>query len=83
MLVGNVSSFFGAGSETVRTSIDWLLLVAAGYPDVRKKVQNEIDRVIGDRSPVWDDNKNMPYTMAVIWEVFRWKPINPINILRT
>ncbi|XP_018495238.1 cytochrome P450 2J6 [Galendromus occidentalis] len=82
VLVGNVSSFFGAGSETVRTTIDWLLLVATAFPDVRKKVQSEIDRVIGDRSPVWDDNKSMPYTMAVIWEVFRWKPINPINILR-
>ncbi|OQR75371.1 cytochrome P450 2J6-like [Tropilaelaps mercedesae] len=82
VLVGNLSSFFGAGSETVRTSIDWLLLVCAAFPGIRVRVQTEIDQVIGDRTPTWEDNRSMPYTMAVIWEVFRWKPINPINILR-
>ncbi|XP_022647409.1 cytochrome P450 2J6-like [Varroa jacobsoni] len=82
VLIGNVASFFGAGSETVRTTIDWLLLVCAAHPDIRVKVQAEIDQVIGDRKPTWDDNRSMPYTMAVIWELFRWKPINPINILR-
>ncbi|GIY94316.1 cytochrome P450 18a1 [Caerostris extrusa] len=76
-------SFFGGGSETVRTTIDWLMLTMAAYEDVQEKVQSEIDNVIGrNRSPTWTDHSQMPYTEATIMEMMRWRTIVPINILR-
>ncbi|XP_064475951.1 cytochrome P450 2J6-like [Ornithodoros turicata] len=83
VLKGNGASFFGAGSETVRTAIDWLLLVSAAYPNVQEKVQAEIAEVVGHDGQVsWSDSRRMPYTQAVIWELLRWKPINPLNLMR-
>ncbi|XP_029851585.2 cytochrome P450 2J6-like [Ixodes scapularis] len=84
LLKGNVASFFGAGSETVRAAIDWLLLMSAVYPERQKKIQAEIDEVVGgtDRQVAWSDRNKMPYTQAFMWEVMRCKPVNPLNLMR-
>lgn len=75
-----VLGFYGAGTETVRNSVEWLLLTAAVYQDAQRRAQNEIDSVIGQsRPPVYSDHKNMPYTDAFIFELLRWKTIIPIN----
>ncbi|GBN78955.1 hypothetical protein AVEN_85547-1 [Araneus ventricosus] len=78
-----IGAFFGAGSETVRLTVDWLILTTAVHQDVQKKVQEEIDNVIGtDRLPSWDERDKMPYTEATIMELMRWRTIVPINVLR-
>ncbi|KAF8792511.1 Cytochrome P450 2U1 like protein [Argiope bruennichi] len=78
-----VGAFFGAGSETVRLTLEWLVLTTATYQDVQKKVQQEIDDVIGtERLPSWTDHSKMPYTEATIMEIMRWRTIIPINVLR-
>ncbi|GFT25381.1 cytochrome P450 2G1 [Nephila pilipes] len=76
-------AFFGAGSETVRVTVDWMLLVSAAYPRVQMRIQTEIDEVIGpDRFPTWQDRLSMPFTEAAIAELMRWKTIVPLNIMR-
>ncbi|GFY75841.1 cytochrome P450 18a1 [Trichonephila inaurata madagascariensis] len=76
-------AFFGAGSETVRVTVDWLLLVSAAYPQVQKRIQAEIDEIIGpDRFPTWQDRIRMPFTEAAIVELMRWRTIVPLNIMR-
>jgi len=82
-LNGNCRAFFGAGSETVRTTTEWSLLLAAGYSKYQQRIQEEIDSVIGrDRNPSWDDRLQMPFTQAFLSEVFRWKTIVPLNLMR-
>ncbi|GBM52619.1 Cytochrome P450 2J2 [Araneus ventricosus] len=82
MLLNNVFDVFTAGSETVRTSILWLIYVIAAFPDVQKKVQKEIMEVIGsEKKPEYMDMRNMPYTHAVILEIMRWKTVLPLNIV--
>lgn len=50
------------------------------YPDVVKRVQEEIDSVVGrDRLPSFKDREYLPYTDAVAKEVFRWYPIVPMG----
>lgn len=42
------------------------------YPDVQRKAQAELDRVIGsDRLPEFSDEHSVPYITAVVHEVLR------------
>ena len=42
------------------------------HPDVQKRAQEELDRVVGtDRLPTLDDRENLPFVNAVIMEVMR------------
>ncbi|XP_008561134.1 probable cytochrome P450 304a1 [Microplitis demolitor] len=51
------------------------------YPEVMKRVQEEIDDVIGcERLPTWDDRKNLPFTEATIREVMRIETITPLSV---
>ncbi|PRD28574.1 UNVERIFIED_CONTAM: Steroid 17-alpha-hydroxylase/17,20 lyase [Trichonephila clavipes] len=82
MLMINVLDIFSAGSETVRTTILWFVYSMAAFPDVQKKIQQEILEVIGtERNPEFLDLKSMPYTHAVLLEQMRWKTIVPLNLI--
>lgn len=60
------------GSDTSSASLQNAVLILTRFPHVQVKARAEIDRVIGgDRVPAWEDLPNLPYTMAVIEEVFR------------
>ena len=51
------------------------------YPDVQRKAQNEVDRVVGaDRLPQFDDYNNLIYIQAVILETLRWMPVLPLGV---
>lgn len=83
MLAGNLQGFFAAGTETVKTMLEWCFLTVAAYKKVQEKVQSEIDAVIGyDRTPCWMDRLQMPFTQAVIAEIHRWRSVSPFNLLR-
>lgn len=48
------------------------------YPEVQKKAQEEIDRVIGrERLPQVVDRPSLPYVEAVFKETLRWFPVVP------
>ncbi|XP_075544608.1 cytochrome P450 2A4-like [Dermacentor variabilis] len=83
-LIGNVGNFFGAGSNTVMMTVHWHILNCADKVDsVQRRIQEEIDRVVGrERQPRWEDHNKMPFTTAVIWEMYRWRTIAPLSIPR-
>ncbi|NXA39499.1 CP2DH protein, partial [Eudromia elegans] len=72
---------FSAGSETTATTLRWAFLYLLLHPEVQKKVQAEIDTVVGrERSPRMEDQANMPYTNAVIHEVQRYGDVVPVGL---
>ncbi|XP_069461876.1 cytochrome P450 2K4-like isoform X2 [Ambystoma mexicanum] len=75
-----VKNLFSAGMETTSTSLRWGLLLLMKYPEVQKKVQEEIERVLGSAQAQYDDRNKMPYTNAVIHEIQRFANILPISI---
>ncbi|XP_052016272.1 cytochrome P450 2D10 isoform X2 [Apodemus sylvaticus] len=74
---------FTAGMVTTSATLSWALLLMILHPDVQRRVQQEIDEVIGQvRSPEMADQAHMPYTNAVIHEVQRFGDIAPLNLQR-
>nr|XP_020143396.1 cytochrome P450 2D17-like isoform X7 [Microcebus murinus] len=76
-----VADLFSAGMETSSTTLAWALLLMILHPDVQRRVQQEIDEVIGQvRRPEMGDQAHMPYTTAVIHEVQRFADIIPMGV---
>nr|XP_044634448.1 cytochrome P450 2D14-like isoform X2 [Equus asinus] len=75
-----VSDLFAAGMVTTSTALAWALLLMILHPDVQRRVQQEIDEVIGQtRRPEMGDQARMPFTMAVVHEVQRFGDIAPLG----
>ncbi|KAH7922200.1 cytochrome P450 [Leucogyrophana mollusca] len=73
-------ALFGAGAETTAVSITNMIMAAACYPEAQKKVQAELDKVVGrDRPPTFADQESLPQLQAFIEETLRWRPILPIG----
>ncbi|KAM5165065.1 uncharacterized protein ACMZJ9_007480 [Mantella aurantiaca] len=75
-----VTDLFSAGMETTSTSLRWGILLMIIYPDIQRKVQNEIEKVTGSSPPQAGHRKDMPYTDAVIHEIQRFGNIVPANV---
>ena len=72
-----------AKDQTV-VSLTILLLALVHYPEVLKKAQREIDRVVGtDRLPTFSDREQLPYVDCIIKEVLRWGTPVPISTFIT
>ena len=53
------------------------------YPEVQKRAQKELDRVIGHgRLPEFSDRDSLPYIDAVVKELLRWHPVIPSGTVR-
>ncbi|XP_072047418.1 cytochrome P450 2J3-like [Amphiura filiformis] len=75
-LLAVVNDFFIAGTETTSTTLRWALLYMLKYPDVQRRVHEEIDSVVGrDRLPKLFDKPDLPYTVSVIHEIQRFASI--------
>lgn len=54
------------------SSIGTFFLAMLLYPDVQKKAQEELDRVVGTgRLPTFEDETSLPYVSAVVKEAMR------------
>ncbi|XP_004416938.1 PREDICTED: cytochrome P450 2C21 isoform X3 [Odobenus rosmarus divergens] len=80
-LIITIWDMFGAGTETVSTTLRYGLLMLLKYPEVTAKVQEEIHRVVGrHRSPCMQDRSCMPYTDAVVHEIQRYINLIPNSV---
>lgn len=71
-LIQVMNDIFSAGLENVTSTIEWSILFLMLNPDVQRKIQNEINDIIGkEHEPQLADLENMPYTEATFWEVLR------------
>jgi cytochrome P450 len=51
------------------------------FPDVQKKAQAELDKVVGrGKLPTFADYGHLPYIRALVKETLRWKPVAPLGV---
>ncbi|KAH9856163.1 cytochrome P450 [Lenzites betulinus] len=72
---------YGAGVETSRGTLTMIFLHLVRNPDMLRKAQEEVDRVVGnDRLPELADRPSLPYLNAFLEEVYRWSPVLPMAV---
>jgi len=80
MLKRVASSLYGGGSDTTASANSSFFLLMSLHPEIQRKAQEEIDRVIGhDRLPNAQDRKDLPYVNAIMREVMRLNPVVPLG----
>ncbi|MGW8986410.1 cytochrome P450 [Streptomyces parvus] len=62
------------GHETTSTTLVWAWYLLARNPRVRDALAEELDRVLGDREPGFEDYAQLTYTQAVVKETLRLYP---------
>ncbi|KAL1207242.1 Cytochrome P450 76C4 [Cardamine amara subsp. amara] len=74
---------FVAGTDTNSSTVEWAMAELFGNPKTMTKVQDEINRVIGQNGVVQEsDISKLPYLEAVVKETFRLHPAAPFLIPR-
>ncbi|KAF5353962.1 hypothetical protein D9756_007033 [Leucocoprinus leucothites] len=71
---------FAGGADTTVSTVQSYFMAMALYPEVQKKAQEELDRVLGGRLPEFNDRPNLPYINAMVKESMRWQPVTPVGL---
>jgi cytochrome P450 len=66
-----VFTMFIAGHETTALTLTWLFTLLHGRPEIIEAMVAEVDRVLGDRDPVFEDFPKLTYLRQVIDETLR------------
>jgi cytochrome P450 len=69
-----VMTIFLAGHETTANNLAWTFYLLSKNPDVRARLQEEVDRVLGGRQPDLEDIQNLVYTRQILDESLRLFP---------
>lgn len=77
-LRNELMTMFIAGHETTANAMSWLWTILSSKSDIREKIEQEVDEVLGDRMPVASDFANLPYCLKVFKETMRLYPPVPI-----
>lgn len=69
-----VMTIFFAGHETTALTLTWAWTLLAEHPQVLSRLQTEVDRVLGERTPGVEDLDSLVYTRMIIDETLRLYP---------
>lgn len=75
--IDNVITFIGAGHETTANTLCWTLYLLSEFAWADARVAEELDRVLGGRTPTAEDAGRLVYTRQVLEEAMRLYPPAP------
>jgi cytochrome P450 len=62
------------GHDTIGETLAWTWYLLSMHPEIERRLSLEIDRVLGDRTPVVADLERLPYAAMVLQESLRLFP---------
>ncbi|KYQ50759.1 hypothetical protein ALC60_10155 [Trachymyrmex zeteki] len=68
-----LADLYGAGVDTTLTTFRWFLLFMAAYPDEQKKIQDEMNELLGQKIPTLEDRLILTRLEAAIVNFFKIK----------
>jgi cytochrome P450 len=66
-----VFTLFVAGHETTALTMTWMMVLLDGQDEVKAKLREEAERVLGGRDPTFEDLPALTYTRQVVDETLR------------
>lgn len=69
-----ILTLFAAGHETTANGLTWTWYLLSEHPEVRDRLEAEIDATLGGRTPAYEDLERMPYGRMVFEEALRLYP---------
>ena len=70
----HVATIFTAGHDTTANALTWTFYLLSQHPAELRRLEDELDRVVGDRAATADDVPNLVFTRMVIEESMRLYP---------
>lgn len=67
-------TFLFAGHETTAHTLSWAFYLLARHPSIFTRLRSELESVLQERHPTYDDLKRLPYTAQVVKETLRLYP---------
>ncbi|KZT00608.1 cytochrome P450 [Laetiporus sulphureus 93-53] len=78
---GAAAVLYAAGIDTTAIVLSTFLLAMVIHPEIYRKAQEEIDRLVGSqRLPEFEDRDSLPFLECILKEVYRWNPPLPLGI---
>jgi cytochrome P450 len=74
-LVDQVMTFFFGASDTTASTVAWALSLLAAHPEVERRAQAEVDRVLGGGIPTPQNVADLELLGRVVTETLRLYPI--------
>ncbi|KAI4491407.1 hypothetical protein M0804_002799 [Polistes exclamans] len=80
-LIMTLLDFMFPNSTATPSVLTFAIKLMMHFPNVAKKVRNEIHEVVGSgRIPTWGDRNRLPYTEATLRETMRYETITPLGV---
>jgi cytochrome P450 len=69
-----VMTLFFAGQGTTANALTWVFWLLAKHPDVQSALHDELNGVLGGRSPIFADVPNLVFSTQIVTEAMRLYP---------
>jgi len=81
-LAAILREIFIIGAESESTMMRWAFRILSCNPQIQRRVQAELDAVVGPGENVtWDRKDDLPLTMAVVKELQRFADVAPTGLM--
>ncbi|KAF9116297.1 hypothetical protein BGX27_003605 [Mortierella sp. AM989] len=83
MLKDSILNFIIAGRDTTAQALSWMFYLmhrTSSDKNIVRKLQEEIQNVLGDELPTYESSKKMKYAEACMYEALRLYPSVPRNL---
>ncbi|KAL3458166.1 cytochrome P450 [Aspergillus heterothallicus] len=80
MMMWSTAELYIGGADTSASQMTSFAVAMALYPEVQRKAQEELDRVVGyARLPGFEHRADLVYIEALVKENLRWRPPGPVS----